>query len=74
MRKPAFCIGENKAADQRGNRKADPKYEISSLQPSSVAVQPGFCGTWSEISIPVFSQRGSYALFLEKWQSYSSIR
>ena len=47
MRKPAFCIRENKGADQlRGNREADqrncfrytdstipllPKYEISSL-------------------------------------------
>ena len=57
-------ICENKDADQlRGDREADqrlcfrytdstisllPKYEISSLQPSSVAVQPGFCGTWSE--------------------------
>ena len=64
MRKPAFCICENKDADQlRGNREADQrlcfrytnstisllsKYEISSLQPSSVAVQPGLCGTWSE--------------------------
>ena len=64
MRKPAFCICENKDADQlRGNREADqrlffrytdstisllPKYEISSLQPSSFAVQPGLCGTWSE--------------------------
>ena len=64
MRKPAFCICENKDADQlRGNREADqrlcfrytdstisllPKYEISSLQPSSVAAQPGLCGTWSE--------------------------
>ena len=64
MRKPAFCICENKDADQlRANREADqrlcfrytdstisllPKYEISSLQPSSVAVQPGLCGTWSE--------------------------
>ena len=64
MRKPAFCICENKDADQlRGNRQADrrlcfrytnsaisllPKYEISSLQPSSVAVQPGLCQTWSE--------------------------
>ena len=64
MRKPAFCICENKDADQlRGNRKADqrlcfrytdntihllPKSEISSLQPSSVAVQPGLCRTWSE--------------------------
>ena len=58
MRKPAFCICENKDADQlRGNRQAYhrlcfrhtdstipllPKSEISSLQPSSVAVLPGF--------------------------------
>ena len=64
MRKTAFCICENKDADQlRGNREADqhlcfcytdstipllPKSEISSLQPSSVPVQPGLCGTWSE--------------------------
>ena len=65
MRKPAFCICENKDADQlRGNREADqrlcfrflestisllPKYKISSLSPSSVAVQPGLCRTWLEI-------------------------
>ena len=64
MRKPDFCICENKDADQlRGNREADqrlcfrytdstipllPNCEISSLQPSSVAVQPGLCRTWSE--------------------------
>ena len=64
MRKPAFCICENKEADQLcGDREADqrlcfrytdstitvlPKYEISSLLPSSVAVQPGLCRTWSE--------------------------
>ena len=64
MRKPDFCICINKDADQlRSNREADqrlcfrymdstisllPKYKISSLQPSSVAVQPGLCGTWSE--------------------------
>ena len=24
------------------------KYEISSLQPSCVVVEPGLCGTWSE--------------------------
>ena len=64
MRKPAFCICENKDADQlRGNREADqrlcfgyidstipllPKSEISSLQPSSVVVEPGLCRTWSE--------------------------
>ena len=49
----------------RGNREADqrlcfryiastnpllPKYKISSLIPSSVVVQPGLCGTWSETS------------------------
>ena len=64
MKKPTFCICENKDADQlRGNREADQrlcfryidstipllsKSEISSLQPSSVAAQPGLCGTWSE--------------------------
>ena len=64
MRKSSFCICENKDADQlRGNRKADqrlrfhytdstipllPKSKISSLQPSSVVVQPGVCCTWSE--------------------------
>ena len=65
MRKPAFCICENKDADQlRGNREADqrlcfrytdstipllPISEISSLKPSSVAVQPGLCRTRSDI-------------------------
>ena len=64
MRKPAFCICENKDADQlRGNREADQrlgfryidstipllsKSEISSHYPSSVVAQPGFCQTWSE--------------------------
>ena len=64
MRKPDFCICENKDADQlRGNREADQrlcfrytdstipllsKSEISSFWPSSVAVQPDFCQTWSE--------------------------
>ena len=64
MRKPDFCICENKDTDQlRSNREADQrlcfrymdstillllKSIISSLQPSSVAVQPGLCRTWSE--------------------------
>ena len=64
MRKPDFCICENKDADQlRGNREADQRLcfrhtdstipllsesEISSLYPSSVAVQSGLCQTWSE--------------------------
>ena len=62
MRKLAFCICENKDADQlRINREADqrlcfrytdstipllPKSEISSLSPSSVTVQSGLCETW----------------------------
>ena len=64
MRKPDFCICENKYADQlRGDREADqrlcfrykastipllPKNEIPNLEPSSVVVQPGLCRTWSE--------------------------
>ena len=64
MRKPAFCMCENKGADQlRGSRTANqrlcfccidsaipllPKFEISIHQPSSVAVQPSLCRTWSE--------------------------
>ena len=59
MRKPAFFICENKGADRlRSNCAADQrlcfrytdstipllsKSEISSLKPSSVAVQPGLC-------------------------------
>ena len=59
MRKPAYCICENKDADQlRGNGEADQrlcfrhmdsaipllsKSEISSLKPSSVTAQPGLC-------------------------------
>ena len=66
MRKPAFCICENKDADQLpGNREANqrlcfrckdrtipllPNYEISSLWPSCGVVQPGLCGTRSETS------------------------
>ena len=76
MRKPTFCICENKDADQlRGNREADQrlyfryldsmipllsKSKISSLWPSSVAVQPGLCRTRSETRILVFSRRGSF--------------
>ena len=76
MRKPTFCICENKDADQlRGNREADQrlcfryldsmipllsKSEISSLWPSSVAVQPGLCRTRSETRMFVFSRRVSF--------------
>ena len=64
MRKLAFCICENKDADQlRGDGEADqrlcfhykastipllPKYEIPNLEPYSVVVQPGLCRNWSE--------------------------
>ena len=57
MREPAFCICENKDSDQlRGAdqrlcfRYSDstipllPKYDFSSLQSSSVVVQPGLSG------------------------------
>ena len=70
MRKPAFCICENKDADQLpSNREADqrlcfryidcaipslPKYEISSLEQSCVVVQPGLCGTMSETPMTGF--------------------
>ena len=63
MRKPGFCICENKDADQlRGNREADqrlcfrytdstipllPKSEISIISQSSVAAQSGLCRTRS---------------------------
>ena len=71
MRKPAFCICENKDTDQlRGNREAHQrlcfryidsmmpllsKSEISSLKLSSVAVQPGLCRTRLETTMLVFS-------------------
>ena len=62
-KKTAFCICENKDTDQLlGNRDGSapsfcytdsaipllPKSEITGIQPSSVAVQPGLCRTWSE--------------------------
>ena len=71
MRKPTFCICENKDADQlHSNREADQplcfryidstipllsKSEISSLKPSSIAVQPGLSQTRSETRMLVFS-------------------
>ena len=64
MRKPAFCIFENKGAGQLcGNCAADqrlsfcykvstiplhPRSKISSLKPTSMAVQLGLCRTRSE--------------------------
>ena len=71
MRKPDFCICENKDADQLcGSCEADqrlcfrymditipllPKSEISCLWPSSVVEQPGLCRTWSETPKDRFS-------------------
>ena len=76
MKKPTFCICENKDADQfGGNRKADQplcfqytdstipllsKSEISSLYQSSLAVQPGLSQTRSESRKLVFSWRRSF--------------
>ena len=64
MRKPAFCICENKGADQQHSKCAAdqcvlfrytdstipllPEPKISSLSPTSVALQTGLCQTWSE--------------------------
>ena len=64
MRKADFAYAKTKTKNQlRSNCAADqrlcfhyidsttpllPKYKISSLQPSSVAVQLGLCRTWSE--------------------------
>ena len=70
MRKPAFCICENKDADQlHSSRKADqrlcfhytdstipllPKSEISSFIPFFLAVQLDLCQNWLEIQKPGF--------------------
>ena len=64
MKKPAFCICQNKDPDQlRGNSAAEhhlclcyinstsplpPKSKVSSLLPHSVVVHPSLCQTWSE--------------------------
>ena len=80
MRKPAFCICENKDADQlRGNREADqrlcfpyadstmpllPTSEISSLQPSSIGIQPGLCGTLPENPEDRFSHNEARYTFI----------
>ena len=75
MRKPAFCICENKGADQlRGNREADQRlcfrYIVQSLfflntkfQASSHLVwlySPVCVGPGRKPRRQVFSQRGSY--------------
>ena len=82
LKKPAFCICENKDADQlRGNRETDqrlcfrytdstipllPKSEISSLQPSSLTVQPGLCRTWSENPEDRFSHNEAHIMTVSR--------
>ena len=77
MRKLAFCICENKDADQlRGDSEADqrlcfryidstipqlPIYEIS------VAVQPGLCQTWSETPKTIFLTTRLTAMLRHIW-------
>ena len=78
MRKPALCICENQRADQLfGNRIADQplcfhyldskippllKSEISSILPSSLAVQLGLCQTWLE-TLDKFSHDTAHMIF-----------
>ena len=72
MRKPDFCLGENKDADQlRGNREADQrlcfrytdstislliKSKISSFYAASGTVHVGLCQTWLETPEDRFSR------------------
>ena len=76
MRKPTYCIGQNKDADRlRCNREADQrlcfhytdstvplllKSEISSFYPASVTVQVGLCQTCSETTLLVLPRGGSF--------------
>ena len=79
MRKPDFCICENKDADQlRGNREADQRlcfttqivqslyYLNPKFQASSHLLwlhSPVFIGPGRKPRRPVFSERGSYCSF-----------
>ena len=66
MRKPDFCICENKDADQLcGNRTADQRLcfrYIDSAIPSShiQSAQSGLCGTWSETPKTGFSHNEAH--------------
>ena len=76
VRKPAFCICENKHADQlRGNREADqrlcfwytdstipllPKYKLQASSHLVWLYSPVCVGLGQKPRRPVFSQRGSY--------------
>ena len=80
MRKPDFCLCKNKGADQlHSNCEADQRLcfrysdstiplllisKIPSFWPSSVAVQPGLCWTWSKLELLVFSHTGLFGVLL----------
>ena len=81
MRKPTICTGENKATDQLcNNSTADQHHsfrcrnitilllnsEISSFEPASVTVHVGFCQTWLEPKLLVFSHTGPFDFFISK--------
>ena len=66
MRKPTFCMCQNKGADHHfcfgyidSTMSLLSKSKISSLLPSSVLVQLGLCWTWSETTMLVFSYQAS---------------
>ena len=79
MRKPDFTQCKNKGAYQlRDNCAADqhlcfryidstipllPKFEISSLNQSSEAVQPGFCRTWSKTTENRFCRDATHKVY-----------
>ena len=85
MRKPAFCICENKDADQlRGTvklisafifatRSLLSKSEISSFWPSSVAVQTGLCWTWSKTPKTGFLTTGLHSSLVLSTQAAADI-
>ena len=86
MRNPILCICENKGSDQPlfsldSTMPPLPKSEYASLWPSSVAVQPGFCPTWSVTPMIVFFHEAAHILGLAEqaglshtWSKASSRR
>ena len=86
MGKATICIGENEGADQlRSTCEADQrlcfryadstisllsKSKISSLYPASPTVQPGFCRTWSEPKLLVFSHKMKMVLSRALLETY----
>ena len=85
MRKAAFCIGEKKGRDQlHGIRAADQRFcfpyidstipllsksKISSLWPSTVAVQHSLSLTWSEsFLVPKLISDWFQVVVLDSWE------